>query len=420
MISKTWQTLTAILLFSFLIGVFPCTDSNIIALAASEEANIAAATTTISQLEEAQRAAAMESAEANRAAAIETETKRLKYESVYRKLADGMDINLLIVGDSIGAGSGASDDEHKWANILKAGLEEEYGVAVNMTNVSMGGNASYAGYVRTMELAASADKTGKDSVSRELADGVPASGEFTAREDFDLAILCYGHNDSKKNFSLFYESIIHALKISYPRISIICIQESSQKEYTEKMQAISMIAEHYGLPVVDTIAPFQDDYQNLVSDHIHPNDAGQEIYYECVKCLIDSRVSQRQGHDPSGIAVIDERMDIFDSFRYYPPELFEREGNTLTLYTQDAGTILGMDFKMTPGLNSCRVIIDGEEYSTAQFNFKQDYKQRHIKVINGWPEGSSFEIKKAISIEFTDDADGKYRADNFAGLMISG
>lgn len=41
--------------------------------------------------------------------------------------------------------------------------------SVAVTNVSMGGNTSYAGYVRTMDL--------DDST------------------DYDLAIICYGQND---------------------------------------------------------------------------------------------------------------------------------------------------------------------------------------------------------------------------------
>ena len=99
-------------------------------------------------------------------------------DSFYQMLYNGLDVNVLIVGDSIGAGSGASDNDHRWANLLKANLESKYGVSVNLTNVSMGGNASYAGYVRTMSL--------NDDVA------------------YDLVVLCYGQNDSNANFSLYY------------------------------------------------------------------------------------------------------------------------------------------------------------------------------------------------------------------------
>ena len=82
----------------------------------------------------------------------------------------------------------------------------------------MGGNASYAGYVRTMAL--------NDDV------------------DYDLAIICYGQNDSADGFSTNYESIIQAIRSKYPGCSIISILESSQQTYTEKMTTIQSICEH--------------------------------------------------------------------------------------------------------------------------------------------------------------------------------
>ena len=80
----------------------------------------------------------------------------------------------------------------------------------------MGGNASYAGYVRTMAL--------NDDV------------------DYALAIICYGQNDGADGFSTNYESIIRAIRSKYPDCSIISILESSQREYTEKMTTIQSIA----------------------------------------------------------------------------------------------------------------------------------------------------------------------------------
>lgn len=73
----------------------------------------------------------------------------------------------------------------------------------------MGGNTSYAGYVRTMAL----------------NDGV----------DYDLAIICYGQNDALEGFSTNYEAVIRAIERKYSDCSIISTLESSQREYTEKM-----------------------------------------------------------------------------------------------------------------------------------------------------------------------------------------
>ena len=61
-------------------------------------------------------------------------------------------IQLLIVGDSIGEGAGASDPAFKWYKYLIPYVEEQYGKKLEITNVSMGGNTSFAGYTRVMEL----------------------------------------------------------------------------------------------------------------------------------------------------------------------------------------------------------------------------------------------------------------------------
>lgn len=84
-------------------------------------------------------------------------------DSFYQKLSDGFDVNVLIVGDSI-AENGQVDSG--WCTLLKNNLREAYNTKVSFTNVSMGGNASYAGYVRTMAL---------------NTDG-----------NYDLAVICYG------------------------------------------------------------------------------------------------------------------------------------------------------------------------------------------------------------------------------------
>lgn len=90
-------------------------------------------------------------------------------DSFYQKLADGFDVNVLIVGDSIGEGTGTETDGQQWFKQLQTYLQNVNKGKVSVTNVSMGGNTSYAGYVRTMAL--------NDDV------------------DYDLAIICYGQND---------------------------------------------------------------------------------------------------------------------------------------------------------------------------------------------------------------------------------
>ena len=99
-------------------------------------------------------------------------------------------LKMLIVGDSIGEGAGASDPSLKWYKYLAPYMKEAYGIKLDITNVSMGGNSSYAGYARVMEL--------------------------DEREDYDLAVICYGENDQREDFSFYYESILKAVQDKYP------------------------------------------------------------------------------------------------------------------------------------------------------------------------------------------------------------
>lgn len=132
-----------------------------------------------------------------------------------------------------------SQGEKGWCTLLQNNLRKTYENSVSFTNVSMGGNASYAGYVRTMAL--------NDDVG------------------YDLAIICYGQNDGADGFSTNYESSIRAIRTKYPDCSIIAILESSQREYTEKMTTIQNICDHYSIPVADTIAAFNNSGKAYVA-----------------------------------------------------------------------------------------------------------------------------------------------------------
>ena len=265
----------------------------------------------------------------------EAELKQKDVEdSFYQKLTDGFDVNVLIVGDSIGAGAGTETDGQQWYTQLQTYLKTVNNGKVSVTNVSMGGNTSYAGYVRTMAL--------NEAVN------------------YDLAIICYGQNDDTDGFSINYESIIRAIRRKYTDCSILSILESSQREYTEKMTIIQSICEHYSIPVVDTIAAFNNSgkaYDDLTVDGIHPNDAGQEIYFETIKAVIDDNVAASTGK-MADVDVINADVHKYDNFVWYDASSdFERVDDiTFTISTSTAG-ILGIDYVYEAGFNKVVFII---------------------------------------------------------------
>lgn len=305
-------------------------------------------------------------------------------DSFYQKLADGFDVNVLIVGDSIAEGG---QGEKGWCTLLQNNLRETYGNSVSFTNVSMGGNASYAGYVRTMAL--------NDNV------------------DYDLAIICYGQNDGADGFSTNYESIIRAIRSKYPDCSIISILESSQRTYTEKMTTIQNICERYSIPVADTIAAFNDSgkaYDDLTGDGVHPNDAGQEIYFETVKAVIDDNVTASTGK-MTDTDVINADVHKFDNFVWYDASSdFERVDDTTFTISVSATGVLGIDYTYESGDNKADIYVDGELFESPTVTFDYDFSQRHILVVS-----DDCTVENEIKVVFNT----KEQADGFKGMCFS-
>ena len=305
-------------------------------------------------------------------------------DSFYQKLVDGFDVNVLVVGDSIAEGG---QGEKGWCTLLQNNLRKTYGNSVSFINISMGGNASYAGYVRTMAL--------NDDV------------------DYDLAIICYGQNDGADGFSTNYESIIRAIRSKYPDCSIISILESSQRTYTEKMTTIQSICEHYSIPVADTIAAFNDSgkaYNDLTGDGVHPNDAGQEIYFETVKAVINDNVTASTGK-MTDTDVINADVHKFDNFVWYDASSdFERVNDTTFTISVSATGVLGIDYTFESGDNKADIYVDGKLFESPTVTFDYDFSQRHILVVS-----DDCTVENEIKVVFNT----KEQADGFKGMCFS-
>ncbi len=305
------------------------------------------------------------------------------YISVYEKLSAGESVNVIIVGDSIAQGTGASDGK-SWAKLLKAGIEEEYGVTCNMTNVSMGGNTSIAGIVREMAL--------DDGIS------------------YDLAVICYGENDlDDEYFAANYEGIVRGIKAKYAGCSIISVLESSQREFTNKINQIIAIDEYYGIPIADTIAAFNESghaYEELVGapdDLTHPNDLGHEIYYETVSEVIREEVAKAKAFD--------DKTHKYDNFVYYPKSAFTKKGDSsFTIKVDPAVVEMAISRSFVPGENGLKIYVDGNLIVDESFEWSYGFEQPHITEVTEEPMSVTSEIK----IEFANKA----QADSFEGLAL--
>ncbi len=331
---------------------------------------------SVSEQEEAER---IEKAEAEEAAL----QALIADYSVYEKLSGGYPVNILVVGDSIGACSGASDSDHRWTALLESYLEETYYSAVTLTNISMSDSTSFAGYVRTMAL----------------DDGI----------EYDLVIICYGQDDSETDLSLYYETIIAAISSKYEKCSIISILESSQKGYTEKILTIEELCEHYGIPIADTINPTLEYYNFYTNDGIHPNNGGQIIYAETIEDVISEQISENAGLPDYSIEPLNSGVSQYANCEYFSADEFTKVDTTTYTASVSASGIFGIDYSYQSGENVTEIYVDGELFATTTATSSYDYSQRHILILD-----DNCTAQSEITIVF----DSRAQAKGFYGIFF--
>lgn len=306
------------------------------------------------------------------------------YLSAYEKIAAGENINVLVVGDSIGQGTGATN-ARGWATMLPEWIEQEYDIDCNLTNISMGGNTTYAGIIRT----------------KTLDDGI----------DYDMVIICFGENDQEETISSEYEALIRTILYKYANCSIISILESSQREYTNKIQTIIDIDEYYDIPIVDTIEAFNNsgyEYDELVNapdDYTHPNDLGHEIYLNTIKNVIEEQIDS--------ISVHDANSSDYDSILYYDKKDMQKISSTkykLTLEEPITADI-GLFRNYCAGDNGIKIYADSNLVVEENNVWNYTAKQGHVYKITDEP----VHIEKELIIEFSSSELAK----DFYGLVFS-
>ena len=327
--------------------------------------------------------------------------KNVEGDSFYRKLAAHEDVNILIIGDAIGAGLGSSDEANRWDQLLKTYLERKYKTSVNIQNECFGGTSSYGIYVHLKNLA-------------------------DISTDYDLVIVCCGQNDSDDGFSEIYEALLRNINLAFPSGSVLCILESTQREMTDKMMTVKNLAEHYYAGLVDTITAFAKNYDSLSDKNgFYPNDEGQEMYFRSIINVIDPLVSAGNG-TKIGIAdaelpdPVNPEVINYDVLRFYPADALDRTDAiryTMKLpFTDTDGTVmdraegvLGIVVNAPVGEHPVTAAIDGEILGeTGIINYTDTDENRYHNF-------GSFSAGKTVRIKFeTEEV-----ADRMIGIYIS-
>lgn len=290
------------------------------------------------------------------------------------KINAGYSPNITVNGDSIGGWV----EQGEWCTLLEEQIESEINKSIEVTNISKPGNSTFAGIV-----------------SWEMM-------ETTERALSDLVILCYGQNDvDDASFAINYESLIRNTIAGNPNAEIIAVLESSQRDYTNKINTIIELCDYYKIPYVDTIRAFNESgyaYEELSDDGIHPNAKGKEIYADAIYEVIQSKLLTKQhildfkGERPANKKAKNPEADQYLEGQYIPVEHMKVKANTITANIPQC-KIIGFDRVFFDGKHNITFEAGGECFDVS---YKWDYgfEQRHIDrlVTGNFKEGEGIII----------------------------
>lgn len=280
------------------------------------------------------------------------------------KISAGHKPNIVINGDSIGGGI----HNGEWCTLLEEKIESSTNQSSDVTNISKPGNSSFAGIV-----------------SWEMMEPIE-------RTTSDLVILCYGQNDiDDASFAINYEALIRNTIAGNPNAEIVAILESSQRDYTNKINTIIELCDYYKIPYVDTIKAFNESgytYEELSDDGVHPNAKGKEIYADAVYKVIQSELLTKKhiwdfkGERPANKKAKNPEADQYLNGQYIPVDRMEVNGNTISVDIPQC-KIIGFDRVFFDGKHSITFEVGGESFDVG-YSWDYGFEQQHIdRLVSG-------------------------------------
>ena len=367
----------------------------------SGSAAVQAAEATLTPEEEEQKAE--DEAAAEQARAEQEEQERLEREaaakeaaqySFYQKLSKGYDVKVLIMGDYVISGAGASSESKAWYSLLKDQLESEYfsdgKATVEITNRAASGN-----YALTDCL------------------GLKQSED---EESFDLVVLCYGQNETEENFGLYFEALVRTVHEKYPDASVISVLEAAQGGYPNTMTAMQTVCKNYNIPVADTFKLCAADgidafMETLSSDSVSPSDKGHELYCQAIKEIIDENVTADTGKSESAEA-FDSNAALFGTIVYVPADEMERtDDNTYSYSASNCKGMLMLYSSSEITRDNCKMIADDILYTLPKDGSVTDTDGNYLLTAT-----SDLLLTQSMQLVFTD----KDSADTLIGVYLIG
>lgn len=309
------------------------------------------------------------------------------------KLKNGVNTRVLVIGDSIALGSNTAAYADRWHARLDSKLEAQYGGLLDVENIAMAGGSAFTGWARIL------------------------SGE--AGEDCDAAVVMLGLSDGATDFALYYESLLRALRRTYPRSTVYTVIEPgtnpylSEEERLAQTVSIRSLSEYYQTTLLDMADVFDahpqsDTLYKDPSKPVHLSPAGEELVAATLSDVIAGQVRAWEVPAADYVMPAPQNADALalDRCRYLSAAAFTRtagEGKTLTLtlLSSLSPRLFGVDYIMQPGENSILLTVDGtpvlkeEDTVSWRMTFRSAAAQRYVfPVARGdtLPSGTHIEI----------------------------
>ncbi|CEG27536.1 SGNH/GDSL hydrolase family protein [Bacillus sp. B-jedd] len=297
-------------------------------------------------------------------------------EGFFNKLNNGENYNYLVIGDSIGRGSGAEARNGTWFSQFERRLKDIYGSGGSRFSIVQSGATAF--------------------------EGIMKYGQEKPNVQVDLVIIVFGENDRKYmdagQFAFFYEKLIRQVKLDHPTAALFTFTESCLKN-EDFAKVIQDVSARYGAANIDMRIPFAASSltaAQLTKDGIHPNQQGYQLYAEEILKTV-TRLEMEKDHPPlplpapmhEGLAndyVVNANPSAMKGFSKKGKGFFANEKGAFLEFSF-TGTMVGYKLDRVPAGALIDVFIDGKPAGslTTWWPFK---KERTIYVASSLKDGS--------------------------------
>ena len=336
----------------------------------------------VAAVNEDAREAEKELAQAEAEAKAEALREKEQDDSFYQKLKDGFDVRILVLGDTVANGYGASSQDKTWAKLLEKSIEDNYRVEVTIDNEAILDSGAYASYARV---------------------------KMMEDKEYDLAVICTGTADNEETLPVYYEALLRAIQTKFRKCSVICIQEYMETENNARNLSILSLANAYNAYTADMFNKMYADPAPYLQDGGYLNDAGHELYAETLSSVINSGVKSDTEFMITQKDPINEEAEKFDEFLYVPAERFTRSGRQYSLETSVSG-IVAFYFDVPPGENSFDVYVNRVKTLSYTVTNTISVPIEHIELVE-----TEIKASRRIGVIFQSEE----MANDFRGMCVT-